>query len=131
MSSIKDYRVEQILCSRGPTTVLLCTLNTTSSASVSKASKPASATDRQFVVKQIENSKVEMEFVRNEVKAAQLLAAGNHPNVVKFYRTFEERGKTYIVMEFIPGKDLYAYLEARRFQPLKESDAKEIFRYVS
>ena len=55
---------------------------------------------------------------------ARTLARFQHPNIVQVYRFFEAHGTGYIVMEYVEGETLSAYLE--RKVTLTESELKSI-----
>ncbi|CAK0753484.1 hypothetical protein CCP2SC5_190032 [Azospirillaceae bacterium] len=44
---------------------------------------------------------------------ARALAAIDHPNIVRLHRYFEHRGAAYMIMEFVDGLHIDAYLSAR------------------
>jgi len=52
---------------------------------------------------------------------ANLLRRLNHPNLPKVVAVFPERGKHYLVMEFVPGQTLAALLESRA-SPFSEAE---------
>ncbi|MFL5734888.1 MAG: serine/threonine-protein kinase, partial [Chloroflexia bacterium] len=45
-------------------------------------------------------------------REAQMLAALHHPNLPTVVETFEELGKNFLVMEFVPGRTLQAVLDS-------------------
>lgn len=69
-----------------------------------------------------------------------LLNRLTHPNIVKFYDSFDTRNTVSIfknfnmneqinlVMENVPGKSLYQILKERKDRKLKESEAKTYLR---
>jgi len=57
--------------------------------------------------------------LKNFQREAGLLATLQHPAIPKVYDFFEENGKVYLVLEFIPGKDLETVLEEHG-KPLDE-----------
>lgn len=58
--------------------------------------------------------------LKNFQREAGLLATLQHPAIPKVYDFFEENGKVYLVLEFIPGKDLETVLEEHG-KPLDEA----------
>lgn len=58
--------------------------------------------------------------VRSFQQEANLLRTLNHPNLPKVVDFFTESGKHFLVMEFVPGKSLGAWLTSRR-EPFPES----------
>lgn len=61
--------------------------------------------------------------VREFVQVARvLMALGEHPAIPRFYETFQERGETYFLIEYIQGESLAARL-AQNGKPLREEEA--------
>ena len=48
----------------------------------------------------------------------------SHPNIVTLHRTLETSSLLLLVLEFVPGEDLYYFLEQARdhYEPVKSSD---------
>jgi predicted Ser/Thr protein kinase len=59
--------------------------------------------------------------VKSFEQEARLLQALQHPNLPKVVDAFTERGKHYLVMEFVPGRSLEAEIRARQ-QPVPERE---------
>ena len=53
------------------------------------------------------------------VKEAQMIAALNHPGVIKIHDIFEENGTAYYVMDYIPGGSLKELVEKRGLLPIE------------
>ena len=45
----------------------------------------------------------------------------DHPNIVKYYETYEDESKAYLVMEYIDGESLQTFLQKRRILSENES----------
>lgn len=59
----------------------------------------------------------------------QILSTLDHPNIVKYYETYENDKFLYIVMEYCPGGDLFDLITKRsKGQLLKESLVAEILK---
>lgn len=54
--------------------------------------------------------------------AQALMALGEHPAIPRFYETFEERGETFFLIEYIQGESLATRL-AQAGKPLREEEA--------
>lgn len=50
-----------------------------------------------------------------------------HNNVVSMQDYFQDEDNTYLVLEFIEGKDLFSFVQQRQFAPLEEEMARHIF----
>ena len=48
-----------------------------------------------------------------------------HPNIIKLIDLFENSDYYFIVLEYMEGKDLFDYLQAREFK-ISEQRAKEL-----
>jgi len=81
---------------------------------------------KKVVVKRVDTSTVKKEFYMNEAAASKLF----HPNICKVNKIFEENSSVYMEMEYIEGCDLYDFMSDRDFKPLKESEAKNIFKQL-
>ena len=55
----------------------------------------------------------------------EILKNLNHINIIKFFDYFEKNGKSYIVMEYISGGELYSKIEAKG--PLKQNELASVF----
>jgi len=66
-----------------------------------------------------ERTQAVMDFRRE----AQLLASLHHPNLVLVEETFEELGKHFLVMEFVPGDSLEKKLDQLSGRPMGEREA--------
>jgi serine/threonine protein kinase len=53
-------------------------------------------------------------------REAQIIAKLHHPNIIRIYDYGEAEGTYYIIMEFITGQSLEAYLQQRGVLPLDE-----------
>jgi len=85
------------------------------------------ATGKTIVLKKINRLKMNKRLVANEVAAASVL---KHSGIVKVHEIFKEGIYTYLVMEHLKGVDFFKYLSAKSFAPIKEKEAKKIFRQL-
>ena len=69
-------------------------------------------------------SKFRAKFVRE----AQMIAAFNHPHIIKIYDVFEENGTAYYVMEYLEGDSLSA--KVQKEGPMSVEQAKAYIREV-
>jgi len=53
-------------------------------------------------------------ILRNFERETNILATLNHPGIVQVYDCFTEGDRSYLVLEYVPGKDLEAMLEQTR-----------------
>ncbi len=69
--------------------------------------------DRPVAIKVIRPEKLDQDFQVRFRAEAKMLAKFNHPNIVQVYRFGEEGGFSYIVMQYVEGKNLTAFLRDR------------------
>jgi calcium-dependent protein kinase len=64
-------------------------------------------------------------MVREEIKILQTL---DHPNIIKYYETFENNRYMYLVMEYCPGGELFDLIAktVEKHGIFNESKAAEI-----
>ncbi|HZU66530.1 MAG TPA: serine/threonine-protein kinase [Ktedonobacteraceae bacterium] len=58
------------------------------------------------------------EAIRRFQQEATLLHSLRHPNLPRIFDIFEEQGRSYLVMEFIEGKNLFQLLQENKMRPL-------------
>lgn len=87
-------------------------------------------TGQQVALKKIPkySKKFDVKKIRNEIDAGKKL---KHDDIIEFIDFFETEQNIYLVLEYFPGSvDLYTLLESRDMKPLREKDAKPIFRQL-
>ncbi|XP_013878197.1 serine/threonine-protein kinase Nek5 [Austrofundulus limnaeus] len=82
---------------------------------------------RQCVVKQISLRKMSVKEKEASGKEVTLLSKMNHPNIVSFITSFQERGSLFIVMEFCDGGDLLKKISMQRGVPFSEDQIVDWF----
>jgi len=83
------------------------------------------ADGKRYIAKAIESAAMspkEKRDVQNEIK---ILAAVNHPNIVRYHEHFEDGTLIFIVMEYADGGDLSSRIkDAKKQDPIKPFDPK-------
>lgn len=80
-------------------------------------------------IKSFNKVKITTDKAKNKIlHETNILKYCNHPNVVKFYETFESRNHILIIMEYISCGDLLSFVRKRT--KLSEKVAKFIFRQI-
>jgi serine/threonine-protein kinase len=69
-----------------------------------------------------------LEHLRTEINISKKIS---HPNVIRVYDLLEDRGRYFLVMEYIDGKNLYQLLKASPGKRLNEYDVIEYMIQVS
>ncbi|KAJ8012974.1 hypothetical protein DPEC_G00048450 [Dallia pectoralis] len=85
------------------------------------------AGDSQCVVKEINLSKMSPREKVSSKKEVTLLAKMKHPNVVTFFKSFQESTSLYIVMEYCDGGDLMKKISMQRGLPFPEEQIVDWF----
>jgi len=80
------------------------------------------------VVKKMRKLDIEPRWVANEVRAGEVLK--NKKGIVKFREHFEDNTHEYVVADYVPGEDLFVYMQKREFQPMGEKRARRIFKQL-
>jgi len=99
-----------------------------SSVSTCTASSRKSGSAESFVIKKIDKTKASDQLIQAEVQAGQKLT--EHPNIPKMVDVYYDSKYCYLVFEYFNGINLYSFLEARNFKPLKEHQARRIMRQI-
>jgi len=84
------------------------------------------ATYQPVAIKRIKKDELtdeQLELQKNEI---EVLKVGQHPNVIQMIDVFESLTSIYLVLEYMPGGDLYDYLKDRNFQ-ISEERAMALF----
>ena len=83
-----------------------------------------------YAMKKIDISKIKEEKVTNLMKnETQILSELNNPLIVKYYKTFNEDGALFILMEFMDNGDIGGLLNASKVldKPIPEEKIYDIF----
>ncbi|XP_052600795.1 putative sperm motility kinase W [Peromyscus californicus insignis] len=82
-------------------------------------------THTQVAVKVLEKKKISLAHINTEV---EILQSVEHRNIVHFFHVIDTSTITYLIMEYVSGKDLDVFLQERDF--LEEDEARPIFQQV-
>jgi calcium-dependent protein kinase len=66
-----------------------------------------------------------VDAIRQEVK---ILTKLDHPNIVKYYETYDDAKFLYLVMEYCSGGELFDKIAKKKNQVFNESEAAEIIK---
>lgn len=64
-----------------------------------------------------------IECLKHEIEVLKKL---DHPNIVKYFDTYEDEGCIHIVMEYIPGENLMQLIKQKKINKFSESNVSEI-----
>ena len=77
-----------------------------------------------YAVKSISKTNLSMKSLRNLICEIQILAKLDHPNIVKYYETYDDDKYFHLVMELCEGGELFQRIVSKKH--LEEKDAAEI-----
>uniref|UniRef100_A0A667XAU1 non-specific serine/threonine protein kinase n=1 Tax=Myripristis murdjan TaxID=586833 RepID=A0A667XAU1_9TELE len=83
--------------------------------------------DGRCVVKHINLAKMSAREREASRKEVMLLSKMKHPNIVAFFRSFQEKNSLYIVMEYCDGGDLMKRINMQRGVPFTEEQVLDWF----
>jgi calcium-dependent protein kinase len=66
-----------------------------------------------------------IQAIKEEVK---ILTKLDHPNIVKYYETYDDTKYMYLVMEYCPGGELFEKIAQQKDQTFVESEAAKIMK---
>lgn len=76
---------------------------------------PQLATGREFAIKCLSKANLDADALRAQLLEATLHQSLRiHPNIVTLHRTLESSGFLLLVLEYVPGQDLFYFLEQSR-----------------
>ena len=68
-------------------------------------------------------SKTNYELIQSEIN---ILSKLDHPNIVKYFGTFEDDFYLHIMMEYLQGHDLYKIISLKDYTKIEEKDMSQI-----
>lgn len=85
-----------------------------------------SAKELKFAIKTIKKENMPKDLFNFLVDEVKIIAKMDHPNIVKYYETYEDDYYIHIVMEYLQGEDLFKLIVARKNYNFNEKDVAEI-----
>ena len=85
--------------------------------------------DLKFAIKTLKKDNFNSENKTHITEEISILKKIDHPNIVKYFESFEEEYYIHIVMEYIPGFNLYDVLRDRNHKKIFLSE-KDIFSII-
>jgi calcium-dependent protein kinase len=85
-----------------------------------------SCRDLKFAIKTVKKDYLNQHNLDSLVKEVKILIDLDHPNIVKYFETYEDEHYIHIVMEYIPGDHLFKVITNRRYNNFCEKNAAEI-----
>lgn len=84
--------------------------------------------DLKYAIKTLKKNYFNANSIRNLLEEVKNLGRLDHPNIVKYFETYEDDLYLHIVMEYIPGDNLLRVITERKINNFREKDAAEILK---
>ena len=84
----------------------------------------------KYAIKTIKKNIYNIYSITNALKEIEILRSLDHPNIVKYFETYEEDLYLHIIMEYIPGDNLFKLISNKQKINFTEKDINEIILYL-
>ena len=84
----------------------------------------------KYAIKTIKKNIFNIYSITNALKEIEILRSLDHPNIVKYFETYEDDLYLHIIMEYIPGDNLFKMLSNKQKINFSEKDINEIMLYL-
>lgn len=85
-----------------------------------------SAKNLRFAIKSIKKDDMPEDLFNFLIDEVKIISKMDHPNIVKYYETYEEEHYIHIVMEYLQGEDLFNLIRSKKGDNFSENDIAEI-----
>jgi calcium-dependent protein kinase len=82
--------------------------------------------DFKVAIKTVKKDYLNPHNIESLIQEVKILINLDHPNIVKYFETYEDEFYIHIVMEYIPGDNLFKVITNRKYNKFCEKDAAEI-----
>jgi calcium-dependent protein kinase len=84
--------------------------------------------DLKFAIKTLKKDFLNPHNLKSLEEEVSILRTLDHPNIVKYFETYEDEFYIHIVMEYIPGDNLFKVITNRKLNHFCERDAAELMQ---
>ena len=88
--------------------------------------RDSSCPDMKYAIKTMSKIALKPEVLNYLKLEIKILRELDHPNIVKYIDCYEDDRYLHIVMEYIPGDDLFKVITHRKFNNFTEADAADM-----
>lgn len=85
--------------------------------------------EMKYAIKTLKKNYLNTHSLDSIVREVSIISQLDHPNIVKYFETFEDEKYIHMVMEFIPGESLFCVLWNNK-RKITESDMNSITKYL-
>jgi calcium-dependent protein kinase len=82
--------------------------------------------DLKYAIKTIKKEQMSKELYCFLIDEVNIISELDHPNIVKYYESYEDDNYLNIVMEYLEGNDLFKLISSRKSNKFTEKDMAEI-----
>jgi calcium-dependent protein kinase len=82
--------------------------------------------EMKYAIKTVKKDFINPHNLESLIHEVKILIDLDHPNIVKYFETYEDDHYIHIVMEYIPGDNLFKVISNRKYNSFGEKDAAEI-----
>lgn len=82
----------------------------------------------KYAIKTIKKEDMAKELYSFLIDEINILSEMDHPNIVKYYESYEDDNYINIVMEYLEGHDLFKLISSRKSKKFTEKDMAEIMK---
>jgi calcium-dependent protein kinase len=84
----------------------------------------------KYAIKTIKKDYINKYMIESLMREIDILSSLDHPNIVKYFETYEDSNYLHIVMEYIPGDNLFKMISNKKTIHFTEKDIHEIFVFL-
>lgn len=84
----------------------------------------------KYAIKTLQKNFLKPQSIKYLLEEVKTLREVDHPNIVKYFGTYEDDLFIHIIMEYIPGEDLFKTISQRKYNLYTEHDAAEIISHL-
>lgn len=85
--------------------------------------------EMKYAIKTLKKNFLNNHAIDSIIREVSIVMQLDHPNIVKYFETFEDEHYIHLVMEFIPGENLFCLLWNSK-RKITESDMNSISKYL-
>jgi calcium-dependent protein kinase len=75
-----------------------------------KTAVPVNDVDKKYACKSIDKSKLPTKKINSLIREIETLSMVDHPNIIKYYETYNDNRYFHIIMEYCTGGDLFEHI---------------------